>query len=287
MGSSEISQKVKIVVTGNCQARAVGAFLSLLPGVEIIDIIILHLSDESQEDYHREIFAAAHKIVAQQTSESFLPRHLRCTNLKAEGQTIVWPNIFFCGQQPFLRYITSPTKGRLTGPLDVYHDIRILDLWYSERFGGSPFPQRFDNQFAAFLAERSLQELEEREGACDITISEKIRKNWQKERLFFTFNHPSSRLLSFVANTIGSSLGIQSFYSGKTIGEPLNKIIAPSTLESSMSADQAIYQGVNIRDTQRKQTYCWDSLVAATFDAYDQQQDCLLAGDLRFTPNYS
>lgn len=200
--------KLKIVLTGNCQARPLANLLSRFPDIQVIDVIILHLSNDGEVERHQEIFSAADVIIAQQTIEKFSPQHLSSNKLRDNKKSIIWPNIFFCGQQPFLKYITIPNQGRLIGPLSVYHDVRMLNTWHQFKFGNSLFKESHDDEYAADIARKSLQELQEREQSCDISVSKKIENEWKSHRLFYTFNHPTIRLLSYVAIRIAEKLGV-------------------------------------------------------------------------------
>jgi len=277
---------VKVVVTGNCQARPLADMLGSFPNIEVSGVIILHLSNDDQASEHQELLSSADFIVAQQTAESFSPMHLNSNVLKTTGRAIIWPNIFFCGQQPYLKYITS-SKGRLLGPLDVYHDLRILELWHKDRFGCNLFSEVNDDERATNLAKRSLIELLDRERSCDISLSGKILAEWETERLFFTFNHPSRRLLFHAATQIAGKLNITAAPFDSEAREPLDKIIPPSVFDDQREKDDAVFQGVDGFKGASKKRYSWQSLVEASFEAYDLQREIILGSTLRLTPSYA
>jgi hypothetical protein len=277
---------MKVVVTGNCQARPLANLLGSLPKVEITDVIILHLAREDQEQAHQEAIHAADVIVAQCTDEGFKPSHLRSSALRASGKAIIWPNIFFSGQQPFLRYVVSPKFGRLNGPLDVYHDVRIMTRWHLERFEKPLFDECFDADFAERLADQSLKELARREGECDVSVVGKISSRWKDERLFFTFNHPSMNLLSYVVELVSDKIGLSHSFRDIDFREPLDKIIPPSIFDENTIDDTPRFQGVATLGGGIKQNYSWQSLVKASFDAYDLQREAIMGSGLRLTPSY-
>lgn len=280
-----MGEGIKIVVTGNCQARPLASLLANIPNVQITEIIILHQSSESQAPLHEEVLLAADIVLAQYTDDAFSPIHLRSKKIQACGKALIWPNIFFSGQQPFLKYVTSPTKGRLRGPLDVYHDLRIMELWHLDRLGTPFFSDIFDDRYTEEVAAKSLHELERREKNCDVSVAEKIATEWRNKRLFFTFNHPSIFLLQYLATQITERIGLPHPFPDGMRREPLDKIIPPSIFYSRHD-DRAIYQGVSKEDGSTKLSYSWDALVEASFNAYDKQKDLITGGDFRYTPSY-
>jgi hypothetical protein len=258
---------VKVVVTGNCQARPLANLLGSVPQVDVTDVIILHLAREDQEQAHQEAIHSADVIIAQFTDDAFKPSHLRSSVLRESGKAIIWPNIFFSGQQPFLRYVTSPTYGRLNGPLDVYHDVRIMTHWHMERFGTPLFNESFDASFAERVANQSLEELARRESNCDVSVAEKINSMWRDERLFFTFNHPTISLLKHVAELVFREIGLPHSLGGIQYREPLDKIIPPSIFDESIIDDAPRFQGVGRLGGGIRQPYSSKSLLEVSFDA--------------------
>lgn len=128
---------MKILITGNCQARPMSELLCDGVNNFALEPIILHLAKVEDANSHEALLSDADVIIAQATSDSFQPAHLSSRFLKEQfgPRVLVWPNVFYSGQTPYLRYITHTKAGRITGPLDVYHDLRILNEWYISRMG--------------------------------------------------------------------------------------------------------------------------------------------------------
>lgn len=218
---------MKIIVTGNCQAGPLSTILSLIPGAVVDDPIILHLAKKEDEAEHRSRLDAADVIIAQLTWDGFEPAHLRSKALRQrqDKTVLVWPNVFYAGQQPFLRYITVPGKGKLAGPLEFYHDIRVFDAWLKDR-GGQISYSGYAGA-APTSARASLDALAERKAQCDAGVADLI--SGEKRPLFFTFNHPTTFLLCRLAERLGAALGRLVQFDESVFGEMLNRYIAPSS----------------------------------------------------------
>lgn len=234
---------MKIIVTGNCQAGPLSTILNLLPGVVIDDPIILHLAKNEDEKDHNRRLDAADVIIAQLTWDGFEPAHLRSKALRQrQGKTVlVWPNIFYAGQQPFLRYITVPGKGKLPGPLEFYHDIRVFDAWLKDRAGRISYSDYAGP--APTNAQASLKALAERETKCDVGVADLVSS--EKRPLFYTFNHPTTFLLCRLAERLSAAMGRTARFDESVFGEMLNRYIAPSswTLPGAAPA----YKGLNVK----------------------------------------
>ncbi len=166
-------------------------------------------------------------IFAQATMPTIRVPHVVSANIKAHfpEKTIIWPNLFYAGQQPYLCYVTHQiTKARLMGPMGEYHDLRILRDWYRDRRGETPF----NLPDAGQIAQTSLEELRRREAACDVKISDLIDAEKSTRRLFFTFNHPSQWLLIALVEHMMARTNLKGKLSKLPPREPLAQIVVPS-----------------------------------------------------------
>ncbi|MEM7491952.1 MAG: WcbI family polysaccharide biosynthesis putative acetyltransferase [Pseudomonadota bacterium] len=283
----------KVLVIGNCQARPVASILEKLAlDVELLDPIILHLSKADDAPEQEALINTADIVFAQYTADIFQPAHLRSSFLKQEnpGKVLIWPNIFYAGQQPSLRYITHASGGRIAGPLDTYHDLRILEKWYNANDLDLPFQKTSDDQ----IHQHSLAELRAREeAACDVGISDLIEDKFRQERLFFTFNHPSLALLSVVTSRLIDACGLQPSTEELVMKEPLARIIPPSLWEDDDLEAQTFrgpridFETPNLALPGPPTDYSYQDMLSLFYRSYEQQKDKLLDTDnLRVTPNY-
>lgn len=280
---------MKLLVIGNCQARPIGNVVArICPNISLLDPIILHLAQESETERHLESLAQADIILSQRTDPSFALPHLRSNVVKATSpdNTIIWPNAFYTGQQPFLRYITNPASGRILGPLETYHDIRIFNAWRAQHLA-QPQSSLDEEAEAKRIHRASLDSLMQRDQYCDVSISDLIEDYHMKHRLFFTFNHPTLWVLNHLARRICEKLGLDYTPASNDQKEPLDRVIPPAlphlNTESFRGMDFTLSEKGKITMGASK-AYSFDALKAASFAAYDHQKDMLLSQNLRMTP---
>lgn len=270
------------------------SLLENVPGVQCLTPIILHLAKLSDETAHRAAMSEADVILTQNTADSFRVSYLRSSNIKAiYPNTLVWPNVFYSGQQPFLRYFTHPDQGRMMGPLEALHDLRLFSQWGLER-GVFTSASIDEHAFAAQVKKVSLSQLRIRESDCDVSISDFIQHRLCTDKLFFTFNHPTRLVLAELATRITKKLNLETVDS---LGEEsLNRYIVPSLWPTDRcGGTENVYQGDNyqLREggmVERLQgpprEYSPTELTNAFFEVYDHNLAFLQPEAIRFTPNY-
>lgn len=279
---------LKLLVIGNCQARPLAKLLAgAVEGVEAMEPIIVHLAREADAPRDLVSMAEADLILTQQTAATFKPSHLVSAGIRAAfaDKTRVWPNIFYAGQQPDLKYLTHASRGRIDGPLDIYHDCNVLRAWYQDRLRIDPVPPREDPETVHAL---SLAALAERERDCDVAVSDLIEVNRHDRRLFFTFNHPARWLLDQMAQRLAK--GLRLTYNQGAAGapgkEPLGRIVPPALFDDNATQ----FQGLTIDPASGKPVgpvcrYTPAELRAVAFNCYDRQREALSeVAQLRYTP---
>lgn len=281
---------MKIIVIGNCQARPLGELISRYTQHDVLDPIILHLSKDADQEEHMERIAQADLVLAQATAPVFQPAHLRSDIIKQSSahQVVIWPNVFFVGQHPYLRYLTHVQLGRILGPMDATHDIRLVNDWFESR-QGILFNDRLNKaDYEQTVYDTSLRELRGREENCDLIISDLIEANFETQRLFFTFNHPSLWLLTRLAERILEAVGEGQVIDATEMGEPLGRF-RPSWC---FSTDTSLH-GVSVDfDTDGKlilgapRKYNEAEFKEATFACYDALAEQMDVSALRITPHY-
>ena len=280
---------MRILVIGNCQARPLAQILTGGGGHVALDPIIVHLAKEADAGQHQALMEQADLILTQYTAPNFRPAHLEMRGIKDRfpGKTLSWPNIFYAGQTPFLRYATHLEWGRLSGPLDVYHDLRLLRDWFVARMGECPFALPASQED---VHRQSIAELMAREKECDIGVADLIETRHADRLLFFTFNHPTRWLLDRLANRIADRFGFRFDAAGFTVAEPLGRISPPHGMANGVLEPET-YRGVDTGHDGPGPVplvdYDRDSLRAVQFRCYDQQEEILLDhARIRLTPQF-
>lgn len=282
---------MKLLVIGNCQARPMAHILAKGLGATALPPIIVHLAREANAQHDLALMDDADLIFAQFTDANFKPQHVAMRTVKDRhpDKTIVWPNIFYAGQQPWLRYVTHAEKGRVRGdPMGDYHDLRLLDLWFRDRLGRSPVDLGITPQQ---VHDHSINELRMRERECDIGVTDLIEALRFERRLFFTMNHPTYWLMHEAAGRGAEKLGFRMRTDGTTEQEPLGKIEPPSVLNDlDDPANTHLCESMEPlpkggpRPVKR---YSLEDLKAAVFANYDAQREILQETKrLRYTPRF-
>lgn len=287
---------MRIQVIANCQARPVSMILpDLVPDIEPLDPVIVHLAKPDEEAAHMAQFEQADIIFAQLTQDQFQPAHLATKHLKAHfgDKVVVWPNIFYMGQQPYLRYFTHPRLGRLMGPLEALHDIRLYKSWKTTGRVDPDVLEHWDPDFVAAARAASLGELQAKEAACDVTISDFLTTHEDSARLFYTFNHPSKFVLSEIMPRLLAATGTAATGSvAPDMPEPLDRFQVPSV----WSAPDALFQGDAFyvdadgavqRPPGPPQSYTREALCDAFQSAYDANDIYRSFDGVRLTPNFA
>jgi hypothetical protein len=285
---------MNLSITGNCQARPLSQLFKQVGTIKKVNTFILHLSDEGSINEDKRILDQSDLIIAQKTNKNFKPDHLNSHWLKKnyKDKVLIWPNIFFMGQQPFIRYITS-SSGRLKGPLDDYHDIRILLDWLKAK----EIINKSINFMPTYVEDScqlGLDSLKVKENGCDVIISDLVKKYYHKELLFYSFNHPSSFLLMRLFDRLllkargvfedKVELKLQDISFKKE--EPLATYIMPSNWPDHFANNS--FRGLNLSTLSNKKfiNYSLDELKHAFFKFYDMNLlDKVDLKTIRFTPS--
>lgn len=281
-------------ITGNCQARPLSQLFEQVDVIKKVNTFVLHLSNEDSFKEDKKVLDQSDLIIAQKTNKNFKPNHLNSYWLKKQykDKVLIWPNIFFMGQQPFIRYITS-SLGRLKGPLDDYHDIRILLDWLESR-GMINESINFIPTYVEDSYRLGLDSLKIKEYDCDVIISDLVKKYNHKELLFYSFNHPSSFLLMKLFDRLLlklrgrfydiNELNLQDISFKKD--EPLATYIMPSNWPDHIANNS--FRGLNQSTLSIKKfiNYSLDDLEKAFFKFYDLNLlDKVDLKTIRFTPS--
>ena len=288
----------KIAVVGNCQARPLRTFLGDMLQQEMpIEPIVVHLATEEQRDEHLALLDRVDIILAQPVASNYPVRHVQTDFLRERysDRLVIWPNLFFHGQTPSLFYVAgsiSPGSPpvRLRSALDVYHDEYILGCWL-EHIDASECVAKYQesgsnatNRFAL-----SLEQFRERETQCDVQMSDFVSERFQTERLFFTFNHPTSVVLCELAKRIGLFLSLPIEPGLARQGEFLGRVVPPvsNAIRDELGlvyADLPLVGVVSSGTGERRYEMDLAGIVRASYEAYDSQLASNDPKDLRFTP---
>jgi hypothetical protein len=219
----------KYTVYGNCQARVLASVLNsskiFKSQFEYLDVKAVHkMTPKDLECTINEVLPQLDLLIFQPVSEKYQNNERYSTNyllqkLKSDAMSISFPSCYFSGYNPELKR-TKLIKEGVNKDEFNYHDKNLIKYFLSEKIADSEYiifgDDFYSKEFSCQAVEESIKELEKRELSIfgserqiDIKVSQFIRDNYQKERLFYTFNHPSKALFIYLGKAILRFLGIE------------------------------------------------------------------------------
>ena len=224
----------KVIFLGNCQAQSFESLAGHLNlGIEIISAPPIWEVTEANVENLIEKISSADIVFSQRMSPRYPVTFVRNAVLKERfgAKVIVWPNIYFDGYFPGVRYLYNEL-GKVVGPLRDYHFQWIIDGWreglsVDETALTVIRPSSWTGS-ADFL-EVSLRELRLREKDADVKISDYIQNNFRRNKLFYSMNHPKTSVLGEMLRRMLSWADIPYHQNGiESYSYNLDEIIIPA-----------------------------------------------------------
>ncbi|MBD3362748.1 hypothetical protein GF362_03445 [Candidatus Dojkabacteria bacterium] len=226
----------KYTLYGNCQTLALKPFLDsskeFTKNFEYIPIERVHKMHKEDLDKFYEILPKIELLIHIPVSQNYKGNSQFSTqnilnNVPKKCISILFPVCFFRGYNPELFYLKDLNNNKLTSDID-YHDINILKAFIKQN---SKLRVLQNNQFSEKqmeeISNESIKELASRENnlfgtgiKTDISISQFIKSRFKDQRLFYTINHPSKYLLTYITKQVFKILNINTTIFSKRI-DPL------------------------------------------------------------------
>lgn len=231
---------MKIVFIGNCQAQALTQLAHYLElGAELVIVPpVFDLGAFNTPEIKEKIYSAD-VVFSQRVNEDYPAEFIRPSVLRRElgDKVVIWPNIYFDGYFPGVRYVYAQNGSKVTGPLSDYH---FLQIQQSYKDGVSPqaaweafiSPQPSDILPTDPISD-SIANLRHREQDVDVTMSDYIEANATRTKLFYSMNHPSDEVLIEALRRMveksGADLHVPEYDPARLVGYPysLNEIDLP------------------------------------------------------------
>ena len=244
----------KIAIIGNCQTEALATFLfsnNIFKNIyEYIEVKPIYLMNENELNYfYTYILVELDLIIIQPINEDFNGNIKYSTktilnNTKNDCISILIPSLYFDFYHPYLCYLNGDNF-KIQEPID-YHDKILIKLYltykessneeiiekYISIFNNKIF---INNSMCNDNLKLALENIENRENNFkDYIINNTkciysydfIKNNYEKNLLFYSVNHPSKYLLSYLSDEIFKYLNIQSQeYNGDI--DPFNNLMIP------------------------------------------------------------
>jgi hypothetical protein len=222
---------VRVVVLGNCQAQMIEGLIARADNVTVDRLPpVFEMSEPQKANVLKKLDAADH-IFAQRIGDTYHLPWLQSsflTTLYGERCSI-WPNLYFDGYSPSIRYLYLERQGKINSPLDEYHFDHIIQSFRRGCSIANTVRLLNDDDLDVHGPfEQSLEQLRQRELDCDVTISNAVEEAVFRRQCFYTANHPDSELLSVMAGRLAKAAGLHFDESSATryVGR-LDRIIIP------------------------------------------------------------
>ncbi|MEG3917604.1 WcbI family polysaccharide biosynthesis putative acetyltransferase [Microcoleus sp. T3_A4] len=209
--SLEFNKPLKYCVYGNCQAENLHYYLDCSPTFKSTftyhHIPGIYQLTQSDVDFVELVMSDCDLIIYQKIGHNYgklSTQHLFEERLQKPTCTLIsFPSLYFRGYNPELH--------------PPHYDETIMYNHIINWSNASHFEEvflnlnLFEKNVSLFYVEESLNELGLREADIDLKFSDFIRSNYRKERLFHTFNHPTSGLMAELAGRVLEKIGVDDF----------------------------------------------------------------------------
>lgn len=227
---------MKVAIAGNCQAETLRWMSTVADKrLQVEQLPAYHELTAETEPLVHAAFEDAEAIFAQRVAEDFYIESLRPSRLKERygDKCSLWPNIYFDGYFPGLRYLYRLDGHKVVGPLGDYHFQQIIDGWVARKSNPQILESLLSTQgwpwCEADPAEQSLNQLRRREQDCDVIISDHIARNFRTRKLMHSMNHPVNSVLMVLFDRLMERHGLPAQFQLETVHqvERLNEMEIP------------------------------------------------------------
>ncbi|MGH2863843.1 MAG: WcbI family polysaccharide biosynthesis putative acetyltransferase [Solirubrobacteraceae bacterium] len=229
----------KVVLIGNCQATALEMMLrtnsAFAERFEFVSFPPVHeFPEEMVPALHRAV-ADASVLIPQRIDDAYRAGMGLGTNTLrdiAHTDTVVrWPSVYWAGYFPDLFYARDASGRPVVDDRFDYHDRVILRAYGAgiDVAGACALLEDAERPSnAQEWAAHATAELEIRGKDCEVQVTSFISSHFREELLFFTMNHPTNRMLAFIAQEITELLAVPGSVDAKLMpGEVLESTFYP------------------------------------------------------------
>lgn len=285
---------MKIIFIGNCQAQAltqithylrIDAELVVVPPV--FDLGAFNTDEVKEKIYSADI------VFSQRVSEDYPAEFVRPSVLREAlgSRVVIWPNIYFDGYFPGVRYVYSTKGGKVTGPLSDYHFLQIQKSYQdgltpTEAWEAFISPEPSDILPADPVGD-SITNLRQREQDSDFGMSDYIEANFARSKMFYSMNHPTDEVLQEALRRMvevsGVDLKVPAYDPALLAGYPytLNEIDlpilpfvqklynTPSSPLDTIVGRELVFDGTVYSAGSEQKSYTGPELVEAFYKVYE------------------
>lgn len=212
--------KKKLVIIGNCQSLPLHKILSnLSPFKNYFDIRYfppVHIASTKEvAELHSLLEKEPCLLITQRIQDTYRENIGLGTNylnsiVNEKSSIITWPNMHWAGYHPDLFEFKKINHQKILGEFD-YHNILILWAYHSGLSIDECVDVLISKDFVCDFEKNAMnctQSLKTRERDLQISVSDYIEEHFRDNRLFYTYNHPTNKVILHLAKKILAYLEI-------------------------------------------------------------------------------
>lgn len=199
-----------VTIFANCQAGPMGAMLNeFVTDLCVLNTPLVHQITPDTRATILDNIQRSDVIIHQPLSATFSDLSSPALVKRFSDKTFLsFPSIFFGGFFPQLTYLRIPEHGVLWGPLNDYHDTRIIDAFLNGETQAQCLERvRSSDPGEMVYYDIALAESLKRDEKVHVPVMDIIQEEMQISPPLFTFNHPTNRVLWRVLERILRHMG--------------------------------------------------------------------------------
>ena len=205
---------MKLAVLGNCQAQILeGLFTAGSPGFAVQCLPPNYTLTEAMADSTLALLDTCDLVLAQRVAADFHLPGLRPAAMRDRlgPRVLTWPNIYFDGYFPGVRYLYLEGWHKVGSPLGEYHLQVVMDCFRRGETAAAATaalcgPLALGAEADPF--EASFAALQAREQGLDVRISDFLRAQVLAQPCCFTPNHPRRFVLVEMCRRLAAAAGL-------------------------------------------------------------------------------
>jgi len=221
----KVTHKKLVMIYGNCQVMSLNTLLAgsneFLKSFIILSIPPVQSleGEERKEGINVGLLKSIDMLIYQIVREnnkfsSMLSTVQLMSGVRRDCICVSIPNVYYCGYFPqYMVNRYNKMQDQYANGIMPYGDVNIEKMYLEEKKCAEEIIQEIlDESFYSAdelqkIHIESINELKLREQECDVIISDVITERYTEERLFYTPNHPTNKLLAIVLERALQILG--------------------------------------------------------------------------------
>lgn len=221
---------MNIHIIGNCQVRPIATYLrhTIGNGDHILTVWPkLHLIQEAECSQLIDSLHSADVLVCMPVGDNYRSMPLGSSQIAERCpphcKVIIYPNSYFKGYHPTFDYARDQDGNHIlssnpliegVNPFTDYHDAAAAIVCLTHQGGDDMIFDKYIERLSLTtdtlknIVSKSLAEIERRDASCSFSLHPIIKTQYQKYKLFHSFNHPTNALMKIVASKILEEAGL-------------------------------------------------------------------------------